>query len=167
MIRVVHPGSQIRMLTFSHPGFRIQGSKRHPIPDLDPQHWKKLYFMYKFICVRPQKAAETLETPLSTPSVTANGTVLHLAVSKSRDVSKAARVVSADKEAHVHEEGNPWPYMTDFYKFITRKAVFRIRDVMMRIRTGTNRLRGRIRLFSSVAFKSRCQRKYFFAFYLP
>jgi hypothetical protein len=24
------------MLTFSHPGSRIQGSKRHPIPDPDP-----------------------------------------------------------------------------------------------------------------------------------
>jgi hypothetical protein len=33
MIRVVHPGSRIRMLTFYHPGSRIQGSKRHPIPD--------------------------------------------------------------------------------------------------------------------------------------
>jgi hypothetical protein len=33
MIRVVHPGSRIRMLTFFHPGPRIQGSKRHPIPD--------------------------------------------------------------------------------------------------------------------------------------
>jgi hypothetical protein len=31
--------SRIRMLTFSHPRFRIQGSKRHPIPDPDPQHW--------------------------------------------------------------------------------------------------------------------------------
>jgi hypothetical protein len=31
MIRVVHPGSRIRMLTFSHPGSRI--------PDPDPQHW--------------------------------------------------------------------------------------------------------------------------------
>ena len=30
--------SRIRMLTFSHPGSRIQGSKRHPIPDPDPQH---------------------------------------------------------------------------------------------------------------------------------
>ncbi len=38
MIRVVHHGSRIRMLTFSHPGSRIQGSKRHPIPDPDPQH---------------------------------------------------------------------------------------------------------------------------------
>jgi hypothetical protein len=36
MIWVVHPGSRIRMLTFSHPGSRIEGSKRHPIPD--PQH---------------------------------------------------------------------------------------------------------------------------------
>ncbi len=27
MIRVVHPGSRIRMLAFSHPGSRIQGSK--------------------------------------------------------------------------------------------------------------------------------------------
>ncbi len=33
MIRVVRPGSRIWMLTFSHPGSRIQGSKRHPIPD--------------------------------------------------------------------------------------------------------------------------------------
>jgi hypothetical protein len=31
MIRVVHPRSRIRMLTFSHPGSRIQGSKRHRI----------------------------------------------------------------------------------------------------------------------------------------
>jgi hypothetical protein len=41
MIRVVHPGSRIRMLSFSHPGSRIQGSKRHPIPDPDPQHCTK------------------------------------------------------------------------------------------------------------------------------
>jgi hypothetical protein len=33
MIWVVHPGSRFRMLTFFHPGSRIQGSKRHPIPD--------------------------------------------------------------------------------------------------------------------------------------
>jgi hypothetical protein len=31
MIRVVHPGSRIRMLTF-YPS-RIRGSKRNPIPD--------------------------------------------------------------------------------------------------------------------------------------
>jgi len=37
MIRVVHPGSG--SLLFSHPDSRIQGSKRHRIPD--PQHWKK------------------------------------------------------------------------------------------------------------------------------
>jgi hypothetical protein len=36
MIRVVHSGSRIRMLTF-YPS-RIQGSKRHRIPDPDPQH---------------------------------------------------------------------------------------------------------------------------------
>ncbi len=35
MIRIVHPGSRIRILTF-HPS-RIPGSKRHRIPD--PQHW--------------------------------------------------------------------------------------------------------------------------------
>ncbi len=33
MIQVVHPGSRIRMLTFSHPGSRIQGSKKYSIPD--------------------------------------------------------------------------------------------------------------------------------------
>jgi hypothetical protein len=37
MIRVVHPGSRIRILTF-YPS-RIQRSKRHRIPDPDPQHW--------------------------------------------------------------------------------------------------------------------------------
>jgi hypothetical protein len=36
--------SRIRMLTFSHPGSRIQGSKRHPIPDPDPQHWYSSFF---------------------------------------------------------------------------------------------------------------------------
>jgi hypothetical protein len=36
MIRVVHPGSG--SLLFTHPGSRIQGSKRHRIPDPDPQH---------------------------------------------------------------------------------------------------------------------------------
>ncbi len=40
MIWAVHPGSRIRMLTFSHPGSRIQGAKRHQIPDPDPQHCK-------------------------------------------------------------------------------------------------------------------------------
>jgi hypothetical protein len=85
------------------------------------------------MCARHQKAAGALVPPLSTPSVTAAETVHHLAVSKSRDMPKAARV-SADTEAHHDEEGNPWPYMTDFYKFLTRKAVFQIRDVMMRMR---------------------------------
>jgi hypothetical protein len=89
---------------------------------------KKLYFMHKFIFVRNQKAAEALETPL-----TADETVPHLAVSKSRGVPKAARV-SAENEAHDDEEGNPWPYMTDFYKFLTRKAVFQLRDVLIRFR---------------------------------
>ncbi len=42
MIRVVHPGSRIRMLTFSHPRSRIKGSKRHPIPDPDPQHCQQV-----------------------------------------------------------------------------------------------------------------------------
>jgi hypothetical protein len=40
MSRVVHPGSKIRILIF-YPS-RIQGSKRHRIPDPDPQHWLKL-----------------------------------------------------------------------------------------------------------------------------
>jgi hypothetical protein len=35
MMRVVHPGFRIRMLTFSHPASRIPdpGVKKHPIPD--------------------------------------------------------------------------------------------------------------------------------------
>jgi hypothetical protein len=39
MIRVVHPGSRIWILTFYIS--RIQGSKSHRNPDPDPQHWLK------------------------------------------------------------------------------------------------------------------------------
>jgi hypothetical protein len=38
MIRVVHPGSRILMLTFSHPGSRGQKGTQSLIPDPDPQH---------------------------------------------------------------------------------------------------------------------------------
>ncbi len=38
MIRVVHPGSRIRMLTLSHPGSRGQKGTQSRIPDPDPQH---------------------------------------------------------------------------------------------------------------------------------
>jgi hypothetical protein len=38
MIRIVYPESRIRMLTITHPGSRIQGSKWHRIQDPDPQH---------------------------------------------------------------------------------------------------------------------------------
>ncbi len=37
MIRVVHSGCRIRILIF-YPS-QIQGSRRHRIPDPDPQHW--------------------------------------------------------------------------------------------------------------------------------
>jgi hypothetical protein len=40
MIRDVHSGSWIQILIFTHPGSRIQGSKRQWIPDLGPQHCK-------------------------------------------------------------------------------------------------------------------------------
>ena len=41
MIRDVHPGSGFRiwiLFFFTHSGSRVQGSKRHRIPHLDPQH---------------------------------------------------------------------------------------------------------------------------------
>ncbi len=38
MIRVVHPGSRIRILTFYLSRILDPGSKRHRIPDPDPQH---------------------------------------------------------------------------------------------------------------------------------
>ncbi len=40
-IRVRDPGSEIRDPEKTYSGSRIQGSKRHRIPDPDPQHWKK------------------------------------------------------------------------------------------------------------------------------
>ncbi len=125
---------------------------------------KKLYFMHNFMCARPQKAA--LETALSTPLGTADETVHHLAVSKSRDVPKAARI-SAGTEAHDQEEGNPWPYMTDFYKFLTRKAVFQIRDVLIRFRGSDPDLWNTD--LDPALFLSGCQdgnEKYFFCFLL-
>jgi hypothetical protein len=66
MIRVVHPGSRIRMLTF-YPS-RIQGSKRHPIPDPDPQHclqpWIKLDLNKTFQKLREANDELTFETNL-------------------------------------------------------------------------------------------------------
>ncbi len=38
MIRVVHPGSRILMLTVSHPGSRGQKGTQSRIPDPNPQH---------------------------------------------------------------------------------------------------------------------------------
>jgi hypothetical protein len=46
MIRVVHPGSRIRMLTFSHPGSRGQKGTQSRTPDPDPQHWGKEYTVH-------------------------------------------------------------------------------------------------------------------------
>jgi hypothetical protein len=42
MIRVVHPGSRIRMLT--DPGSRGQKGTQSRIPDQDPQHWLQYQF---------------------------------------------------------------------------------------------------------------------------
>jgi hypothetical protein len=51
----VHPGSRIRMLTFSHPGpgSRIQGSKstQSRIPDPDPQHCFSGKFVDAAACI--------------------------------------------------------------------------------------------------------------------
>jgi hypothetical protein len=39
------------MLTFFHPGSRIQGSKMYPIPDPDPQHCCTGYYhtLYRYL----------------------------------------------------------------------------------------------------------------------
>ncbi len=42
-IWVWDPGSEIRVPEKTYSGSRIQGSKRHRIPDPDPQHWYLLY----------------------------------------------------------------------------------------------------------------------------
>ncbi len=48
MIRVVHPGSRIRMLTFSHHGSRGQKGTQSRIPDPDPQHcWKGRFLILR------------------------------------------------------------------------------------------------------------------------
>jgi hypothetical protein len=47
MIRVVHPGSGF----FIHPGYQIQTSKRHRIPDPDPQHCHHRTILLKEISV--------------------------------------------------------------------------------------------------------------------
>jgi hypothetical protein len=39
------PGSEIRDPEKTYSGSRIQGSKRHRIPDPDPQHRKKIFFV--------------------------------------------------------------------------------------------------------------------------
>ncbi len=39
--------SRIRILIFTHPGSRIQGSKRYRIPDPNPQHWYQNKFLWQ------------------------------------------------------------------------------------------------------------------------
>jgi hypothetical protein len=63
MIWVVHPGPQIRMLTF-YPS-RLQGSKRHRIPDPDPQHCRKYK---KLTLVRSLTAAFSVQISLQNNS---------------------------------------------------------------------------------------------------
>ena len=46
MIQDVHPGSGSWF--FTHPGSRIQGSKKHRIPDPDPHHWYLLVLRLRF-----------------------------------------------------------------------------------------------------------------------
>jgi hypothetical protein len=55
MIRVVHPGSRILILTFFHPGSRIldpgsrgQKGTQSRIPDPDPQHCLQ-YFLQHYV----------------------------------------------------------------------------------------------------------------------
>jgi hypothetical protein len=45
MIRVVHPGSRIGILTFYHAGSRTQGLKMHLIPDPRSGSATLIYFM--------------------------------------------------------------------------------------------------------------------------
>jgi len=46
-IWVWDPGSEIRDPEKTYSGSRIQGSKRHRIPDPDPQHCRYLYAMLR------------------------------------------------------------------------------------------------------------------------
>jgi hypothetical protein len=59
MIRVVHPGSGSgsRILILYHPGSRVQESKKHWIPDPNPQHWYGTY--------RAAKKTDSLASPMS------------------------------------------------------------------------------------------------------
>jgi hypothetical protein len=65
MIRVVHPGSGL----FTHPGSQIQGSKRHRIPNPDPQHW---FFGTSNLILHAQEArtVTVVSQPLSPPGST-------------------------------------------------------------------------------------------------
>jgi hypothetical protein len=50
MIRDVHPGFRIPDLDFfTHSGSRIQGRKRHQIPDPDPQHWIRVTYIRRIV----------------------------------------------------------------------------------------------------------------------
>jgi hypothetical protein len=58
MIGDVHPESGSILIFFTHPEYRIQGSKRHRIPDLDPRHCSNDYvFVNGVFDVREQQSA--------------------------------------------------------------------------------------------------------------
>jgi hypothetical protein len=58
MIRVVHPGSRILMLTFSHPGSRGQKGTQSRIPDPDPQHCPVRTVHFKLIVFSSERFKE-------------------------------------------------------------------------------------------------------------
>jgi len=59
-IWVWDPGSEIRDPGKTYSGSRIQGSKRHRIPEPDPQHWFFLLFLFRirFGCLNPDPRSE-------------------------------------------------------------------------------------------------------------
>jgi len=49
----------------THPGSRIQGSKKHRIPDPDPQHWSKVVSIDRppFKVFMPRISAKPVQPP--------------------------------------------------------------------------------------------------------
>jgi hypothetical protein len=52
--------SRIRIMIFTHTVAQIQGSKRHRIPDPDPQHWP--YCLRTYVCVLSLKCSVVKRT---------------------------------------------------------------------------------------------------------
>jgi len=141
MIRVVHPGSGCWLSI--HPRSQIQGSKRHRIPDPDPQHCKNIIeLLGKVHYHNPSKFQYVYIVKNQKPIYVHSSVLVLLTIF----VNSRSFIIM---RIRLQELMQKIPNLPNFYS----KPVFRIRDILRRIQIRIIESDTGIMLFSSVTSK--------------